>query len=199
MSRAWMPLYIADYLADTQHLKNAASGSYLHLIMHYWQHGGLPSDDKMIRRIARCEQRWWPQIKSEIEPFFHDCWKHKRIDQELEKANDISSKRSAIATAGWNKRNAKAFGEEHAKAYANGMHARVRGRATPQSQSHKDSLNGELRHERGNGQVYVKQDSKAGQAWNEHAKRTKGVSQVWDMTGGWYFPSEYPPPTPNEP
>jgi len=39
-----MPLYVADYLADTAHLGALESGVYLHLIMHYWLKGGLPDD-----------------------------------------------------------------------------------------------------------------------------------------------------------
>jgi hypothetical protein len=41
-SRCWMPLWIADYLAVAGHLRALESGAYLHLIMHYWQRGGLP-------------------------------------------------------------------------------------------------------------------------------------------------------------
>ncbi len=133
-----MPLYIADYLADTAHLDNAASGSYLHLIMHYWQHGGLPNDDKKLRTIARAGIRSWVRIKHDVQPFFYDGWKHRRIDQELEKSNDVSKKRSAIASAMWD-----------AKAHANGHANDMYDARALQSQSHiKDSFNGELRQER---------------------------------------------------
>ena len=53
MSRPWMPLYIADYLADTAHLRAPESGAYLHLIMHYWRRGSLPDNDRQLATIAK--------------------------------------------------------------------------------------------------------------------------------------------------
>lgn len=97
MNRPWMPLYIADYLADTSHLRALESGGYLHLIMHYWQHGGVPNDDRKLAAIARMTDREWKRHKSTISEFFDQQWRHKRIEAELAKAADISSKRSASA------------------------------------------------------------------------------------------------------
>lgn len=84
MSRPWMPLYVADYLADTAHLSAAESGAYLHLIMHYWQKGGLPTDAKHLARIAKMTPDEWEEHCSSIAAFFDDDWRHKRIDRELE-------------------------------------------------------------------------------------------------------------------
>jgi uncharacterized protein YdaU (DUF1376 family) len=97
MNRPWMPLYVADYLADTAHLSAAESGAYLHIIMHYWLNDGLPDDDRKLARIARMSDRQWAAAKPTISEFFDEGWKHKRIDAELARASDISNKRRASA------------------------------------------------------------------------------------------------------
>lgn len=99
MSRPWMPLYVADYLADTAHLGATESGAYLHLIFHYWKTGGLPDDHKQLATIAKVSSHSWKKLCPTIQKFFHDGWKHKRIDDELAKACEISVKRSDAAKA----------------------------------------------------------------------------------------------------
>lgn len=91
MNRPWMPLYVADYLADTAHLNATESGAYLHLIMHYWMNGGLPTDDKLLARVARMTLAQWRKARPLIEPFFMQGWKHKRIEFELTEAARISA------------------------------------------------------------------------------------------------------------
>jgi uncharacterized protein YdaU (DUF1376 family) len=99
MKRPWMPLYIADYLRKTTHLGALESGAYLHLIMDYWQNDGLPDDDKKLARIARMTDREWKAARATLQAFFHDGWQHEKIDEEIAKASEISTKRSAIASA----------------------------------------------------------------------------------------------------
>lgn len=91
--KPWMPLYIADYLKDTTHLGALESGAYLHLIMDYWQNGKLPTDDRLLARIAKLTDREWKRLKPILQAFFHDGWHHKRIDEELAHATDVSEKR----------------------------------------------------------------------------------------------------------
>jgi uncharacterized protein YdaU (DUF1376 family) len=93
MIRPWMPLYVADYLADTSHLGAAESGAYLHLIMHYWLKGSLPQDHKQLAKIARMSLKQFNRALPIIAPFFNPDWTHNRIDQELEKVKEISEKR----------------------------------------------------------------------------------------------------------
>jgi uncharacterized protein YdaU (DUF1376 family) len=101
----WMPLYVADYLADTEHLGALQSGAYLHLIMHYWQHRGLPDDDAALRRITKLTPGEWKRERGTLAGFFYDGWKHRRIDDELAKADAkherrvSSGKRGGIAKA----------------------------------------------------------------------------------------------------
>lgn len=131
MNRPWMPLYIADYLADTAHLNAAQSGAYLHLIMHYWQTGSLPDDDGALARIARMGVVEWKKNRGMIEAFFHDGWRHKRIDAELAHAQHVSSKRRASAEQRHNKSSAIAAANGHANAEQLDTHAGTRPPASP--------------------------------------------------------------------
>jgi uncharacterized protein YdaU (DUF1376 family) len=106
MNRPWMPLYVADYRADTAHLNAAQHGAYLLLIMHYWSTGGLPADDAPLARIACMTPTEWRKARSIIAAFFADGWRHKRIDAELARAAEISSKRRASAEQRHSKSNA---------------------------------------------------------------------------------------------
>src|SRR5262245_38708478 len=96
MSRPWMPLYVADYLADTAHLRAAESGAYLHLIMHYWRRGGLPDDDRQLASITKMTIWQWRRTRPRIEPLFQPGWKHKRIDEELRKSSGNSQRTDKI-------------------------------------------------------------------------------------------------------
>lgn len=92
-----MPLDVAAYRKDTAHLAAAEHGAYLLLIMHYWATGGVPDDDRQLARIAAMTPSEWKRARAVVQAFFHDGWKHNRIDKELARAADISSKRSASA------------------------------------------------------------------------------------------------------
>lgn len=95
----WMPLYIGDYLADTGHLSTTQHGAYLLLLMHYWRKRELPDDDKQLAAIAKLPLRIWLDTKETIQAFFHDGWKHKKVESEMEKRATVSAKRSR---AGYN-------------------------------------------------------------------------------------------------
>lgn len=142
MNRPWMPWYIADYLADTAHLRAAQSGAYLHLIMHYWQRGGLPNENVQLAAIARMSDSEWKKARPVIEPFFQmPGWKHKRVEEELSKAQ---AKYEARAAAG------KKGGEAKAEAKQNPSNATAKEVAglnqplsQPPSTTNPDSKKGE--------------------------------------------------------
>jgi uncharacterized protein YdaU (DUF1376 family) len=86
VSLPWFPFYAADYLADTGHLTVAEHGAYLMLILHYWDKGGLPDSDALVRRIARMTPEQWAESREVLAALFGPGWRHKRIDAELAEA-----------------------------------------------------------------------------------------------------------------
>ncbi len=102
-NRAWMPLHIGDYLADTGHLTATEHGAYLLLIMHYWQNGCLPENERIIARIAKLTPEQWEESRDMLAMLFGPGWTHKRIDAELSKADEIIEKRRAAAESRYSK------------------------------------------------------------------------------------------------
>jgi uncharacterized protein YdaU (DUF1376 family) len=100
MNRPWMPLYVGDYLGDTGHLTTAQHGAYLLLMMHYWRKGELPDDDRQLSKITKLALKTWCEYRPTLLDFFHDGWKHKRIDAELEKMTRVSLKRAEAGQKG---------------------------------------------------------------------------------------------------
>lgn len=138
MSKAWMPLYIADYRADTAHLTAAQHGAYLLLIMHYWSTGNLPDDDGALARIACMTPAEWRKNRPTIAAFFGDGWTHKRINNELAKSAEISSKRAASAK------------QRHSKSDANAEQMDTQSQSqSPKKQGSPDGASGRYAFESG--------------------------------------------------
>jgi uncharacterized protein YdaU (DUF1376 family) len=130
-----MPMYWGDYHADTRHLSLEAHGAYLLLIGHYWHHGPLPDDPGKLRRIiganARQWERVWPVVRSffelvqsehavtaqaeqaNAEQLLGKCWRHKRIDAEIEKAETLSTKRQLAGQRGGLKSSGRSNNTRH--------------------------------------------------------------------------------------
>ncbi len=104
-TKAWMPLYVGDYLADTAHLTTEQSGAYLHLLMHYWRNGPLPDSDSALAQICKLTPDAWSNAQAMLRPFFfvgHDGKLHqKRSDRELEvwNAKGLKAKEKAQKAA----------------------------------------------------------------------------------------------------
>lgn len=100
----WMPLYVADYLADTGHLSAAEHGAYFLLIMHYWSSGApLPADDRLLARIARMDADEWSNAKALLQKFFKidaNQWRHIRVEEELKNAKKRYDRRADAGRKG---------------------------------------------------------------------------------------------------
>jgi len=99
----YMPLYIADYLADAAHLTTTEHGAYLLLIMNYWQRGKpLDNSNGRLANVARMSNEEWAKIEPTLAEFFDidgDQWSHKRIERELEHFRTKSDKAKAAGKA----------------------------------------------------------------------------------------------------
>lgn len=86
MSRDRMPIYPADMLADAAGMSTEAFGAYFLLLMFYWWHKHLPSDERQLANIARCyDIRHWRRISGEVSKKFSDGWRHERMEIELKR------------------------------------------------------------------------------------------------------------------
>lgn len=115
VTKVWMPLYIADYLADTTRLTTEQHGAYMLLIMDYWRNGPLPDDDAALANITRLPQSVWKKHRSTLARMFQvesGEWRHKRIDAELKEAFENSLKYAERAKKAAAKRWSKQFIEE---------------------------------------------------------------------------------------
>lgn len=109
--KAWMPLFIGDYLADTAHLTTAQHGAYILLIMHYWRTGKpLPDDEHQLCMITRMQMREWSKNRAVILSFFeraNGVYVHHRVEHELSSAIERKQKNKvraeAAAGARWRK------------------------------------------------------------------------------------------------
>jgi uncharacterized protein YdaU (DUF1376 family) len=127
MSPPWMPFYVTDYLGDTTHLSTLEHGAYVLLLLHYWQHEGLPEEEEDLAIITRLQLRDWKKMQPKISKLFKPGWRHKRVDAELAKAVIKYDRRAAAGKAGGNARaqamaNAKQTGSNAtSKDLANGV------------------------------------------------------------------------------
>jgi uncharacterized protein YdaU (DUF1376 family) len=108
-----MPLFVADYLADTLDLRAEESGVYLLLLMIAWRtpDGTLPSDMKWLRRaLASCVSdmhgnrfnRLVPPLLSRFFILGKDGKFHnKRLTKEREKVEKFSEKQKENIGKRW--------------------------------------------------------------------------------------------------
>jgi uncharacterized protein YdaU (DUF1376 family) len=85
----WMPLYVADYQADTAYLTTEQHGAYLLMLMAYWRNGPIPDNDGIIAAITRQSPDAWRSTRAVLEAFFDvsgGTWVHKRVEKEYDRA-----------------------------------------------------------------------------------------------------------------
>ncbi len=98
----WMPLYVADYVADTPYLTTEQHGAYLLLLMAYWRNGPPPDNDAILSSLVKMTPDAWSIARAVLVQYFDICdgqWLHRRVEKELSKANANRGKAHAKAAA----------------------------------------------------------------------------------------------------
>jgi len=101
---AWMPMYWADYLADTMHLSTFQHGCYLLLIAAYWRKGGpIPADPKYLAQVCRTSNDKLARYGNPVLAMFtckDGLLRHERIEKELLRSSDRLAAAVANGRAG---------------------------------------------------------------------------------------------------
>jgi uncharacterized protein YdaU (DUF1376 family) len=106
----WMPLVIGDYLKDTTRLNTEQHGAYLLLIMSYWVNGPPADDDDELAAVTGLDLKTWRRHRDKLAKFFRiegGVWRHKRVEEELERWSAKKEKYVARAAAGGRAKAAK--------------------------------------------------------------------------------------------
>ncbi len=85
----WMPVYVADRMADTDRLSIAEIGCLHRIEMSYWRSGPPPDNDETLARICGCSVNEFRRVSAAIRPFAEvlgDQWTFPALDMEMEKA-----------------------------------------------------------------------------------------------------------------
>lgn len=140
MSLPYMKMYWGDYLGDTYHLRAIEHGGYLLMIAHYWRAGCLPDDPDKLARIARMSRKEWDRYGETIMQFFPDG-KHKRIDEERNKAETKSEVNKLSAKKRWDSVNDTKSLETLTEDYANAYQTQSDGNANHSHSHNHNQLN----------------------------------------------------------
>ncbi|PZR36563.1 MAG: hypothetical protein DI526_03305 [Caulobacter segnis] len=113
-----MPLVIGDYRKDTGRLTTEQHGAYLLLIMDYWISGPPADDDEDLMAITGLDAKSWKKQRPKLLRYFRvedGVWRHKRIDEELERWARKKEVYASRAAAGGRAKAAKSTPQAHGK------------------------------------------------------------------------------------
>lgn len=145
--KVWMPLYVADWDADTRHLTPEEDGCYGRLVRFYWRNGPPANDDGELANIVGLTVRQWLKVRPRVARFFevtNTNWNHKRVEKEklawTEKKRASNEKAKLAAKNRW-KRDAPSI----AQAMPNTCPSSSSSSATLDEPTAQSSASGEVR------------------------------------------------------
>lgn len=106
MSIPYIPLYVADYEADTAHLSIEEDGAYMRLLRLCWRTPGcsIPDDAAWIMRRMRCTADEFHRV---VAPLIAEFFRkergriyNQRLSQEFRRIEELSQRRSEAGKKG---------------------------------------------------------------------------------------------------
>lgn len=136
----FMPLWVADFLADTMDLGAKEVGAYMLLLMALWSRDGyLPADQKKLQRVARCG-RDWPKIWDALQGYFQTDGERIWNRRLLEEATKVAAKRAVNAHSGARGGRSKALNRKEA-GLANATNSLYQPEPYPESEKKEETSN----------------------------------------------------------
>lgn len=103
-ARWWMPLDVAQFIADVAGMDAEGAGALMMAYCHYFRHGSLPNDEDQLARICKLSRAKFRRRRDQLSTFFEANWKHPALDATIEKIEgNIEKKRAAGARGGVSK------------------------------------------------------------------------------------------------
>lgn len=116
-----VPLNLGDLMGGTSRMDAAEFGAYALLFLNCYQDSThiLPLEEEKIRKLARCTPKVWERIRPVVMAKFvkkEDGYHHRRVEEEVQKMLQKSSKNSDNSLKRWNADNANASGNSKKRA-----------------------------------------------------------------------------------
>lgn len=97
--RPWMPIHVAEWLAETRFLTGPQKGAYFNLMIYYWERQTIPADQRLRAKIAGMSLANWMRSESACAVNFiihaDGTWSHAKLDAEIARIEKKSSKNRA--------------------------------------------------------------------------------------------------------
>ena len=121
MSVPYMPLFVADYEADTAHLSPEEDGIYMRLLRLCWRTPGcsIPDDPEWVTRMIRVTPEYYAE---RVVPIIAEFFRRRkarlfnpRLSEEFERIKVTSETRGNAARKRWRSRQAIEIGGKQVK------------------------------------------------------------------------------------
>ena len=174
---AYLPLFGADYLSDTQHLSCEEHGAYLLLLIAAWGQDdcSLPDDNRKLARICRLSLRKWGFVRAAIQDFWiaeNGRLTNRRLAKERAYVDQKSNTNRENARTRWDKQSAENKQSEQCE--------RISERNAPQPQPYKVKLEPNGSCASATSADTLKPEHFV-QSWNEKA-RSYGLPAIRNLT-----------------